>query len=162
MEWLSSVNWKVHRTTHKVPVELPVIEKLNPVDRVPEYFTRKEETRKVSKDCYVSWNGNRYSVPRIYAGREALGALRKERGEGDNTPNKCAKDGKTERQESKGISQEYRNYQLITDNIIDGILTFWGNFKGRNNTLENMRAPGFEPEARAWQARVLPGYTTPA
>ena len=25
-----------------------------------------------------------------------------------------------------------------------------------------MRVPGFGPEARAWQARVLPGYTTPA
>ena len=25
-----------------------------------------------------------------------------------------------------------------------------------------MRVPGFGPEARAWQARVLTGYTTPA
>ena len=39
---------------------------------MPGYFTRKEETRKVSRDCYVSWNGNRYSVPWKYAGREAL------------------------------------------------------------------------------------------
>ena len=29
-------------------------------------------------------------------------------------------------------------------------------------SLTTMRVPGFEPEARAWQARVLPGYTTPA
>ena len=47
-------------------------EKLNPMDSVPGYFTRKEETRKVSRDCYVSWKGNRYSVPWIYARREAL------------------------------------------------------------------------------------------
>ena len=42
------------------------------MDSVPEYFTRKEEPRKVPRGCYVSWNGNRYSVPWIYAGREAL------------------------------------------------------------------------------------------
>ncbi len=53
-------------------MDLLTMEKLNPLDRVPEYFIRKEETRKISRDCYVSWNGNRYSVPWIYAGREAL------------------------------------------------------------------------------------------
>ena len=25
-----------------------------------------------------------------------------------------------------------------------------------------MRVPGFEPEFQAWQAQVIPGYTTPA
>ena len=29
-------------------------------------------------------------------------------------------------------------------------------------SFQDMRVPGFGPEARAWQARVLPGYTTPA
>lgn len=72
MRWLSAVNGKVHGTTHQIPMELLAMEKLNPVDHAPEYFTRREETRKVSRDCYVSWNGNRYSVPWIYAGREAL------------------------------------------------------------------------------------------
>ena len=33
-------------------------------------MTRKEEMRKVSRDCYVSYKGNRYSVPWKYAGRE--------------------------------------------------------------------------------------------
>lgn len=33
-------------------------------------MTRKEEIRKVSRDCYVSYKGNRYSVPWKYAGRE--------------------------------------------------------------------------------------------
>ena len=55
-----------------MPIELLTVEKLNPVDRTPEYFTRKEEKGKISRDCYVSWNGNRYLGPWIYAGREAL------------------------------------------------------------------------------------------
>lgn len=71
-EWLQAVNGKVHGTTHLIPMDLLTMEKLNSVDRVPEYFTRREETRKVSRDCYVSWKGNRYSVPWVYAGREAL------------------------------------------------------------------------------------------
>ena len=45
-------------------------EALNPLSTVPAYMTRKEETRKVSRDCYVSYRGNRYSVPWKYAGRE--------------------------------------------------------------------------------------------
>ena len=72
LSWLNSVNMKVHGTTHEIPRERLMKEKLNPMDSVPGYFTRKEESRKVSRDCYVSWSGNRYSVPWIYAGREAL------------------------------------------------------------------------------------------
>ena len=37
---------------------------------MPPYITRKENTRKISRDCYVSYKGNRYSVPWKYAGRE--------------------------------------------------------------------------------------------
>ena len=72
LSWLNSVNMKVHGTTHEIPGERLMKEKLNPIDSVPGYFTRKEESRKISRDCYVSWSGNRYSVPWIYAGREAL------------------------------------------------------------------------------------------
>ncbi len=35
-------------------------------------MTRKEESRKISRDCYVSYKGNRYSVPWKYAGRECM------------------------------------------------------------------------------------------
>ena len=72
LSWLNSVNMKAHGTTHEIPGERLMKEKLNPIDSVPGYFTRKEESRKISRDCYVSWSGNRYSVPWIYAGREAL------------------------------------------------------------------------------------------
>ena len=71
-EWLTRVNDRIHGTTHQIPRELLSLERLNPLDRVPEYFTRREEIRKVSRECYISWKGNRYSVPWIHAGREAL------------------------------------------------------------------------------------------
>ena len=45
-------------------------ESLNPLSSVPAYMTRKEESRKISRDCYISYKGNRYSVPWKYAGRE--------------------------------------------------------------------------------------------
>ncbi len=69
-EWLKKVNSQVHGTTHEVPVERWKKESLNPLSSVPAYMTRKEEIRKVSRDCYVSYKGNRYSVPWKYAGRE--------------------------------------------------------------------------------------------
>ena len=45
-------------------------EKLNPLTNVPPYMIRREESRKISRDCYVSYKGNRYSVPWKYTGRE--------------------------------------------------------------------------------------------
>ena len=69
-EWLNRVNSKIHGTTHEIPVERLKKESLNQLSSVPAYMTRKEESRKVSRDCYVSYKGNRYSVPWKYAGRE--------------------------------------------------------------------------------------------
>ena len=63
LSWLNSVNMKVHGTTHEIPCERLMKEKLNPMDSVPGYFTRKEETRKVSRDCYVSWKGTGTKCP---------------------------------------------------------------------------------------------------
>ena len=70
-EWLKRINSQVHGTTHEIPVERLKNESLNPLSTVPGYMTRKEEMRKVSRDCYVSYKGNRYSVPWKYAGRES-------------------------------------------------------------------------------------------
>jgi len=69
-EWLKKVNAQIHGTTHEIPVERWKHEALNPVSAVPGYMTRSELTRKVSRDCFVSYKGNRYSVPWKYAGRE--------------------------------------------------------------------------------------------
>ena len=69
-EWLQKVNSQIHGTTHEIPAERLKKETLNPLSSVPAYMTRKEEIRKVSRDCYISYKGNRYSVPWKYAGRE--------------------------------------------------------------------------------------------
>ena len=70
MEWLNKVNSQVHGTTHEIPVERLPKEKLNQLSAVLPYMERREEARKVSRECYVSYKGNRYSVPWRYAGRE--------------------------------------------------------------------------------------------
>ena len=69
-EWLKKVNSQIHGTTHEIPYQRLKDEKLNPLTSVPPYMTRKEESRKISIDCYVSYKGNRYSVPWKFAGRE--------------------------------------------------------------------------------------------
>lgn len=69
--WLNRVNSSVHGTTHEIPLERLKAEGLNPIDGVPEYLLIREETRKISRDCFVSYLGNKYSVPYRFAGREA-------------------------------------------------------------------------------------------
>ncbi len=69
-EWMDRLNAHVHGTTHEISVERLPKENLNSISSVPGYFTHKKETRKVSRECYVSYKGNRYSVPWKYAGRE--------------------------------------------------------------------------------------------
>ena len=70
-EWVNAANSKIHGTTHEIPRERLTKEQLNPLDSLQEYAIRVEELRKVSRDCYVSYKGNRYSVPWIHAGRIA-------------------------------------------------------------------------------------------
>ena len=70
-EWLQRVNSRIHGTTHEIPYERLRKEQLNPMDSVQEYSVRIEDVRKISRDCYVSYKGNRYSVPWVHAGRAA-------------------------------------------------------------------------------------------
>ncbi len=70
-EWLLKVNSQIHGTTHEIPHERLKKEHLNPMDSVQEYSVRIEEIRKIPRDCYVSYKGNRYSVPWVHAGRAA-------------------------------------------------------------------------------------------
>jgi transposase len=69
--WLNRVNNRVHGTTYEIPAERFKLENLKPIDAVPPYTVIQAVTRKISRDSYVSFNGNRYSVPYRYAGREA-------------------------------------------------------------------------------------------
>jgi transposase len=71
MLWLEKVNSKIHGTTGRIPDEMAKEEDLNSIDGMPDYSIHINEHRKVSRDCYVSYEGNRYSVPWKYAGREA-------------------------------------------------------------------------------------------
>ncbi len=71
LEWLKRVNSSVHGTTHEVPLERFKEENLILLDHVPPYKVVKIETRKVSRDCYVSYLGNKYSVHYKFAGRTA-------------------------------------------------------------------------------------------
>ena len=67
---MDRVNAYVHETTHEIPVERLPKENPNSILSVPKYCTHIKETRKVSRECYVSYKGNMYSVPWKYAGRE--------------------------------------------------------------------------------------------
>jgi transposase len=70
-KWLERVNSTVHGTTYQVPLERFKEEKLNPLGQAPPYKVVHKETRKISRDCYISFLGNKYSVPYRFAGRTA-------------------------------------------------------------------------------------------
>jgi transposase len=75
--WCNTVNAeRIHATTGRIPLELLEEEQLHPVDARPRFPVTVSETRKVSRECFVSFGGNRYSVPWRYAGREAQLRLR--------------------------------------------------------------------------------------
>jgi transposase len=69
--WLEKVNSRVHGTTHEVPKERLDEENLASLDGKSEYIVYQTATRKVARDCFISYHANKYSVPYIYAGREA-------------------------------------------------------------------------------------------
>ena len=73
LKWCNKVNSKVHGTTNRVPMSELQKENLNPLTR--EYIMDKIEFRKIGKDCLISYNGSKYSVPSKYALKEA--AVRK-------------------------------------------------------------------------------------
>jgi hypothetical protein len=65
-------NQRVHGTTQEQVSARWKIEaaKLQPIDGRPPYPYVEQELRKVARDAYVAWEGNRYSVPWRYAGRQ--------------------------------------------------------------------------------------------
>lgn len=71
LEFEKQVNDRIHTTTKKTPVELFNLEvaELSPLPN-NRFIGVSEELRKVSSDCLISVDGNRYSVPHIFAGRE--------------------------------------------------------------------------------------------
>ncbi len=71
LDFEKQVNHRIHTTTKKTPVELFNVEiaELSPLPN-NRFIGISEELRKVSSDCLISVDGNRYSVPHIFAGRE--------------------------------------------------------------------------------------------
>jgi len=126
-EWLNKVNSQIHGTTHEIPVERLKKESLNPVSAVPAYMTRKEEIRKISRDCYASYRGNRYSVPWKYAGRECR------------------------------IVEESYNLKIEIDSIIvaeHGILTGTGRISRKKEHFEGLLKAVREENSAIYEQRV--------
>lgn len=71
LKWLSKVNNRVHGTTHEIPKERLEKEMLQSLMDKPRYVIYQQAHRKITRDCYISYQGNKYSIPYIYAGREA-------------------------------------------------------------------------------------------
>jgi transposase len=65
------VNNRIHSTTQKPPKYLYDRE-LGSLSRLPDnrFFDIKEQVRKVTADCLISFEGSRYSVPHLFATKE--------------------------------------------------------------------------------------------
>jgi len=69
--WLERVNHEIHGTTNEIPYDRLKLEsdKLKKITSIVPYPVSTEFSRKVSRDSYVSYLGNWYSVPYLYAER---------------------------------------------------------------------------------------------
>jgi transposase len=68
--WLDNVaNVRIHGTTQAIPFDQLKSENLNRM-RDEDYVLEHSEMRKSTKDCYLSFEGNRYSVPYQYSCRD--------------------------------------------------------------------------------------------
>lgn len=61
---VGKINSKIHGTTNEIPKVRLLEEHLNKVER--PYFIESNTVRKVEKDCLISYQGNKYSVPPKY------------------------------------------------------------------------------------------------
>jgi len=67
-DWLDlTANVRIHGTTGEVPFSRLPLEELQPMVGKPEYDTSLIVFRRATKDCFVSYDGNYYSVPSAYA-----------------------------------------------------------------------------------------------
>jgi transposase len=67
--WMDTIaNVRIHGTTHEIPRERWKQEELKPFNLVL-FETMYRHDRKVSADCFVSYEAHRYSVPHRYVGQ---------------------------------------------------------------------------------------------
>ena len=71
-EFQEHVNNRIHDTTQIEPVHLFRDHEVDILGSLPpkSYVGSREQFRKVSSDCLISYQGNRYSVPHVFAGKE--------------------------------------------------------------------------------------------
>jgi transposase len=69
--WCNEVNARVHLTTGAIPRDKLKEEGLPSISEKPIYQIVRIIYRKISRDCFVSVDGNRYSVPWKHAGQHA-------------------------------------------------------------------------------------------
>ena len=69
-DWCEKINSKVHSTTQEIPKVRLKMEHLNKVNRI--YVLDKTSIRKVFKDCLISYENNKYSVPSQFVGRNVV------------------------------------------------------------------------------------------
>jgi transposase len=65
LDWTANV--RVHGTTGEVPFDRLASEPLQSIAGKPDYDTSLISFRRVTKDCFISYDGNYYSVPAKYA-----------------------------------------------------------------------------------------------
>ncbi|XOQ44256.1 MAG: IS21 family transposase [Clostridium sp.] len=70
LEWCHQVDSKMHNTTGQIPLMALSKEKLLPLPTSSIREKYKWETRKVSREGFVSFDGAKYGVPWQYSGRE--------------------------------------------------------------------------------------------
>lgn len=72
-EWCKKVDTKPHGTTGVPPIERLEEERavLTPIKGRTPYMIVLKAYRKISRDCLVSYLGNKYSIPWKFAGRDA-------------------------------------------------------------------------------------------
>ena len=77
-ERCNELNQRPNWTTRTPPIERLEEEQLVPVEGRPPYPNHQRFTRRISRDCYVNFQQNRYTVPPAFAGREAIVLLKGE------------------------------------------------------------------------------------
>lgn len=70
--WMAIVNNKIHGTTGLIPLLQLAQEKLQPLPEDGRHEAYRWEKRKVSMDCFVSYDGVRYGVKWRYCRQEVL------------------------------------------------------------------------------------------
>jgi transposase len=71
INWLDRVNSEISQATNERPFERLKQENLMPLN-IPDYSVFETVKRRVPKDCLISFESNRYSVPPEYIGKTVL------------------------------------------------------------------------------------------